>query len=439
MADRLVALYKTWDGGEFIDASLASIYDSVDAIVMVHSHVSWLGEPGNTVRPAAMAWCAEHDRDGKVLHISVSSTSQEEQYAIGVAEIRRLDLGDVVMVVDADEVWEPQYVENARRWMAQEHCPVYRCRMHTYLKSPFFRVWPPTGWPVAFARDMEQLSKSPRACRAKGPRMTDVWMHHFTYVRETRAAVKRKLQQSARADGGEQVVDGWMESVYDRLPEGADLHAFVRWREMWKQIEKIWWPDLPAAMRTCRLLPLWLPPGEMLDGEMNALHRLARGRGQAVDLGTHHGRSAAVLSLACRRVYTVDCYDALPEGTFADTLEPGRYETWEGGNLRATQALAKRLGNLTCEQSLTHKAGHEWTSGPVDLLFVDADHSERAVLRDVRAWMPSMREGSRIVFHDNNDIHPGVQRAIQILLDSGEFESVDPGAYSGSIAAMDVK
>lgn len=439
MSNRLVAIYKTWDGGEFIDASLASIYESVDAIVMVHSEVSWLGERGNTVRAPAVKWCEEHDREGKVHHLETETSVQEEQYALGLEYIERHNLGDLIMVVDADEVWEACYIENALRQIQESPHPVYRCQMHTYLKTPFFRVLPPAGTPVAFLQKGGYLTKSPRGCRARALTLRNVWMHHYTYVRESRAAVERKLHQSARADGGEDVVDGWMESVYDRLPDGRDLHAFVRWREMWHRIDKLWITELPPAMRAARLLPLWFPAGEMNDGEMNALHRLAHGRRQAVDLGTHHGRSAAVLSLACQRVHTVDCYDDLPEGTFADTLMPNRYETWTGGSLRATQALAARLGNVTCEQSLTSKAGHEWTGGPVDVLFVDADHSEEAVLKDVRAWLPYMRPGSRIVFHDDGPLHPGVQSALAKLRADSRFEFISPGAYSGSIAVCDVK
>lgn len=438
--DRLVALYKTWDGHEFIEASLSSIYESVESIVLVHSDVSWLGERGNTVRAMAKQWSLEHDRDGKVHHIDTDVAAQESQYAMGVEYIARHDLGNVAMVVDADEVWEPKHIERARRWMREHQSPAYRSRMHTYLKTPFYRVHPPQGWPTVFVRDLSLLTTSPRACRAKAIRMTDVWMHHYTYVRETRESVERKVRQSALADGGESVIDGWMESVYDRLPEGENLHAFSKWREMWKCVEKVWTPEVPEPLRNSWLMALWLPPGEMNDGEMHALHRLAKGRTQAVDLGTHHGRSAAVLSLACARCHTVDCYDALPEGTFADTLDPSRYESWRGANtLPATQALAKRLGNMTCEQSLTADAGRNWSGGPVDVLFVDADHSEEAVLADVRAWAPHLRTGSRIVFHDDNDLHPGVQSAIRILMGSGGFETVDPGQYSGSIAAMDVR
>ena len=433
---RLVALYKTWDGGEFVDASLASIYDSVTNIVMVHSETSWLGERGNTVREHAVRWCEQFDTDGKVTHISVDTTSQEKQYATGVEYIRRWDLGDVIMVVDADEVWESKYIDEATYQIEDNESPAYRCNMHTYLKSPFFRVSPPCGSPTAFVRDFDALTRSPRGCQAPARQLSDVWMHHYTYVRASRELVERKLHQSAKADGGEKVVKDWMTEIYDHLPCGNNLHAFARWRSMWQSVEKIWTCDMPSAMRKARLLPLWLPQGHMLDGELSALRRLAAGKYQAVDLGTYKGLSAACLSTACKRVHTVDCYEDLPAGTFADTLCPERYETeLRDYTLEENQALATRLGNVTVQAADVAQAGHDWGGPPVDILLVDADHSEEATMRATLAWLPRMRDGATVVFHDDNSLHPGVQSAIAQLCDRHWLRRVDPGPYAGSLAA----
>jgi hypothetical protein len=264
-------------------------------------------------------------------------------------------------------------------------------------------------------------------------------MHHYTYVRESRDAVERKLRQSALADGNnESVRPGWMETVYDRLPDGENLHAFTRWLTLWKSVEKIWFSDLPPAMQAATLLPLWFPKGEMIAGELNALHRLAKGRGQAVDLGTYTGLSAAVLALACHRCHTVDCYDDLPPDAFADTLDPKRYTGRRGHSLERTKALAARLGNLTCEAERTVEAAWHWGGGTVDVLFVDANHSEAAVLADVASWRPHLRSGARIIFHDDTDIHPGVQSAIRRLRTDLSLRFFDPGEFSGSLAVCDV-
>lgn len=434
---RLIALYKTFDGGEFVDASLASVYEHCDAIVMVHSDVSWLGEHGNSVRAAAIEWCNDHDQAGKVHHVDVSLNNQEAQYQAGLDYISQHKLVyDAILAVDADEVWEDQYFENAKRQMTEKPFIAYRSNMHTYLKSPFFRVRPPFGSPTVFLCDPRWLLKSPRGCQAPALQLENVWMHHYTYVRESREAVERKLQQSCIADGGETIVPNWMADVYDKMPAGKHLHGFERWRQVWEQVDKVWLPDVPPAMRNAKLLHLWLPEGHLLAGEQAAIYRLARGRTQAVDLGTYRGLSAAVLSLACDRVHTIDSYDG---SGYADILNPNRYrDELDGHSIENTTQLCQRLGNATCEQSDTIDAAFRWNSGTVDVLFVDADHSEEATTANVEAWLPHMREGGRIILHDDNDIHPGVQRAIKNLGSHERLRPGEPGEFAGSLAVLEV-
>lgn len=436
---KIVALYKTFDGGEFVDASLASIYDHVAAIVMVHSDTSWLGEKGNTVKRLALDWCQKNDIHHKVHHVDVSTDSQERQYASGIDAIRKLKIReDVVMAIDADEVWEDQYIINAVRFMSDNIKPAYRSNMHTYLKSPFFRVSPPYGSPGVFFRKPAYLSSFPRGCGAPSFHMPDVWMHHYTYVRESRDLVAKKIKQSCKADKtGDIIVPGWMESIYDNLPEGRDLHAFEKWKQVWHSVEKVWTCDLPPAMRKARLLPLWMPEGHLLDGEMNAIHRLSFGRNQAVDLGTYKGRSAAVLSLACRKVHSVDCYRDIRD-SFADTLKPDRYQDMQDHSFEENKKLAARLGNLTVENSRSSDAAENWKGDPVDVLFVDDDHSEKGVFSAVDSWLPKMNLGGIVIFHDDNDIHPGVQNAIMRLKSDARFRFFSPGEWSGSVAVCEV-
>lgn len=442
---RLIALYKTWDGGEFVDASLAAVYHHCDAIAMVHSDVSWLGEHGNTVKPLAVEWCEKYDREGKVHHIDVSLTSQEAQYAAGLDYIANHKLPhDAILAIDADEVWEDQYLERACQQMTDNPFVAYRSNMHTYLKTPFYRVHPPFGSPTVMFRDARQLLKSPRGCQSPALQFDNVWMHHYTYVRESRAAVERKLHQSCAADGGETVVANWMTTVYDRMPGGQNLHAFERWRQVWHHIEKIWLPDVPPAMRSAKQLSRWLPGTQLessgfaslMDGEQNALFRLAKGRRQAVDLGTYRGLSAVILGLACERVHTVDVYEDIV--TIPGAKEYHELHRRSGHSLESTAALCDRFGNMTCEQSDTVGAAFTWQSGPVDVLFVDADHSEEATRANVEAWHPHLARGARVIMHDNNDMHPGVQVACNAMCNDQRFRCIEPGEFSGSLAVYEV-
>lgn len=438
----LLALYKTWDGEEWIEASLASIYDHVSSIVMVHSETSWLGERGNTVREPAMRWAEQHDREGKIHHVNVDCRSQEQQYAAGLDYIRGRLYFDAVLAIDSDEVWEGAYLEDGKEQVASDtKHQAYRCNMHSYLKTPFYRVHPPFGSPTVFFKKPELLTESPRGCRAEAMQLDTVWMHHYTYVRKSREDVWRKIQQSCQADGGEIIVENWLSNVYDHLPDGTNLHAFVRWRDVWKSITRVWWSDVPAAVRESEMMSHWWPMGLLIDGERNALFEIARGRRQVVDLGTFLGLSAVILSLAAERVYTVDAYEqVLSTGSFANIEDPGQYERLlreHQQSLGKSRQLFDRFGNITAEQCDTAIAGHRWPRQDVDLLFVDADHSAVGTMANVQAWWSKLLPGARIVFHDNNELHPGVQEAIRELEAGGCVRRLQLGQHSGSLAAFE--
>jgi predicted O-methyltransferase YrrM len=55
----------------------------------------------------------------------------------------------------------------------------------------------------------------------------------------------------------------------------------------------------------------------------------------------------------------------------------------------------------------------QFADASVDLIFVDADHSQTGVQRDLTAWVPKIRSGGVIAGHDYaSRRHPGVQRAV---------------------------
>jgi predicted O-methyltransferase YrrM len=53
---------------------------------------------------------------------------------------------------------------------------------------------------------------------------------------------------------------------------------------------------------------------------------------------------------------------------------------------------------------------------PIDFLYVDGDHSYDAVVRDVRNFVPFVREGGVFAFHDYKPGKDGVRRAVDELV-----------------------
>jgi hypothetical protein len=97
-----------------------------------------------------------------------------------------------------------------------------------------------------------------------------------------------------------------------------------------------------------------------------------------------------------------------------------------------------RWGNITCQAGLTGEVAKIWRGPPVDLLFVDADHSENGTLRNVYEWALRMPNGGRILLHDNTDINPGVMAAIRSLKTDPAFRKIDVGPNAGSLWGCEV-
>jgi predicted O-methyltransferase YrrM len=63
----------------------------------------------------------------------------------------------------------------------------------------------------------------------------------------------------------------------------------------------------------------------------------------------------------------------------------------------------------------------DWTEGPVDLVFIDGDHSYEGCRGDIKAWLPRIKRGGLLALHDyhkppDDKPHPGVDQAVDELL-----------------------
>lgn len=127
-----------------------------------------------------------------------------------------------------------------------------------------------------------------------------------------------------------------------------------------------------------------------------------------VELGSWLGASAIPVARSIRRWGgTLTCVD-----------------TW-GGDIHTTTAKSPWM-LVSCARNIIDGgvgpsvrlipsesviAGQHW-SGPIDYLYVDADHSEQACAADLAAWFPHVRPGGLIVGDDyDNPLFPGVKSA----------------------------
>jgi predicted O-methyltransferase YrrM len=144
--------------------------------------------------------------------------------------------------------------------------------------------------------------------------------------------------------------------------------------------------------------------------------------GVALEVGVCEAGSLVFFAKAClrrgiRRIYGIDLF---PNNTY--------------------EAASSRLRKHGLDNYVTlfrsHSLKYRWKR-KIDVLHLDADHEYKAVRADIEKYAPFVSDGGIIIFDDYDTAHPGVQRAVNLLLARNRgFEPVGinyEGAAFGSI------
>lgn len=127
--------------------------------------------------------------------------------------------------------------------------------------------------------------------------------------------------------------------------------------------------------------------------ETQILLDLAKGATNVAEIGVFEG-------LTSRRMIEV-----MPSGSRMFCVDPffaGRLGVAYGELI--TRAQIRRAGRSDVQVEIVRKLSHEFAPEmqvPLDLIFIDADHSYSAVRRDWQDWSPKVRVGGRIALHDS--------------------------------------
>ena len=140
--------------------------------------------------------------------------------------------------------------------------------------------------------------------------------------------------------------------------------------------------------------------------EAKLLAELAAGRRTAVEIGVYEGSSAMVL------------VRALPPGATLHLIDPfvdsrGLAAGWRGtawATRRVVARAAKARGDgapeLRWHVDRSEAVGRRW-SEPIDVVFIDGDHSAQACRADWELFGPWIAPGGAVVFHDAREHKPG--------------------------------
>jgi predicted O-methyltransferase YrrM len=119
----------------------------------------------------------------------------------------------------------------------------------------------------------------------------------------------------------------------------------------------------------------------------------ATGAGVIVEIGSWKGRSttwlAAGARLAGQRVYAIDPHRGSREDPGAHTLK------------EFLDSLARNgLADVVEPMVMTSEEAARSITRPIELLFIDGDHSYEGVRRDAELWLPRLMDGGTVMFHD---------------------------------------
>lgn len=132
-----------------------------------------------------------------------------------------------------------------------------------------------------------------------------------------------------------------------------------------------------------------------------------------VEVGTQNGRSTfCAMRMLPKgvKMFAVDINDA---GANADTMSRAEWFKHTGLDKVCTFIHAP-----------SDKAAAEWDGTPIDMLFIDADHSYEGVKLDVDSWAKFVKPGGYIYFHDADATSPGVEQLVREMGASKDYDEM---------------
>lgn len=130
--------------------------------------------------------------------------------------------------------------------------------------------------------------------------------------------------------------------------------------------------------------------------ERETLGWLANGRRAIVELGVFEGVSARILHRSMD-----------PDGRLwlVDPFFPGRMGICWARSIAKREVGREKRGEVAFLDQMSFEAVGGWNT-MIDMVFIDADHSFEAVLRDWKDWSPFLVPGGVVALHDSR-VFPG--------------------------------
>lgn len=148
--------------------------------------------------------------------------------------------------------------------------------------------------------------------------------------------------------------------------------------------------------------------------------------GNFAEVGCWMGKSIAAFAAFAKEagkrihIHAVDTFQGKPANAHHEAVL-----NVHGGNVekmfRANMEACGLNGELTVHVADSVECGKQFDEHLLDAVFIDADHSEEAVLADIQAWFPNVKRGGIIAGHDIDE--EGVAAAVRRFF-GNEYETV---------------
>lgn len=130
-----------------------------------------------------------------------------------------------------------------------------------------------------------------------------------------------------------------------------------------------------------------------------------------VEIGSYCGGSTVVIARTAARRAAGACVFAIEPFSAEGPRYQRNYESLFDANV-ADWGVGATIQKI---KKTSEAAAAAWTR-PIDFLYIDGDHRYDAVVRDIRNFVPFVREGGVFAFHDYKPGKDGVRRAVDELV-----------------------
>lgn len=181
-----------------------------------------------------------------------------------------------------------------------------------------------------------------------------------------------------------------------------------------------------------------IPPRSMhTAAEAELLRELARAARCVVELGVYEGSSAVIFCEVLSPQAELHLIDPFSDEA-GWALRPGARATASATRLAVRRRTRRGGPQIHWHIARSQDAGRAWTGPPVDLVFIDGDHSPEGCREDWEVWHPLVRAGGLVAFHDARlDLPGGTGGPGPTTVINDVFRTGDPPAGWGIVHEVD--